>query len=312
VLKVTFSSRRKFWIKAKNMDNPRRALGKGLGALLSAKAEQSPATPSPSPTEVPIDAIQSNPLQPRRTFHQEALEELAQSIRTDGIIQPLIVRKHQDGYQLIAGERRWRAARIAGLDKVPVVVQDISDDRMLEIALIENIQREDLNPIEMAEAFDRMSRELNLTQEEIGRRTGKDRAVVANAIRLLQLPVEMKALIGERKLSPGHALAIMKLKVEEDRIRLARQTIEMGWSVRQVEQAASMLNERRPEQERPPAAQPAPVDPNVRAAIEEMERALGTRVRIIEARGGKGRLEIEYYSAEDLDRIYNAIAGTPT
>jgi ParB family chromosome partitioning protein len=294
----------------RDMDNQRRALGKGLGALLSAKTVQAPA--ASSPTEVPIDAIQSNPQQPRRTFDQDALEELAQSIRTDGIIQPLIVRKHQDGYQLVAGERRWRAAGIAGLARVPVVVQEISDERMLEIALIENIQREDLNPIEMAEAFDRMSHDLNLTQEEIGRRTGKDRAVIANAIRLLQLPQEIKALLAQRKLSAGHALAILKLKLEDDRIRLARQTSEMGWSVRQVEQVAATLNERRPEQDPPPTAPPAPVDPNVRAAIEEMERALGTRVRIIEGRGGKGRIEIEYYSAEDLDRIYNAIAGPPT
>src|SRR5579871_2633931 len=175
----------------KNADNQRRALGKGLSALLPTRPPaQQPEAPhhEESVAQLAIELIEPNPLQPRRVFHQDRIEELAQSIRANGIIQPLVVRKHAGSFQLVAGERRWRAAKHAGVARVPVVVQEIPDDRLLEITLIENIQREDLNPIEAAQAFDRLSRELHLNHEEVGERTGKDRSTITNLIRLLQLP----------------------------------------------------------------------------------------------------------------------------
>src|SRR5690348_9258703 len=186
-------------------ENPRRALGKGLGALLPARLAAVPAatpeTTAPAPEgtrHIGIDSIDPNPMQPRRVFQADSLHQLAQSILQSGIIQPLVIRPSGERFQLVAGERRWRAARIAGLKEVPVVVQQIPDDRLLEITLIENVQREDLNPIELAIAFDRMARELSLSHEEIGERTGKDRSTIANSIRLLQLPPDVQQLVAER------------------------------------------------------------------------------------------------------------------
>ena len=202
------------------------------------------------------------------------MQELAESIRHDGIIQPLVVRKLESGYQLVAGERRLRAAKLAGLDKVPVVVQEIADDRLLEIALVENIQREDLHPIELAQAFEKLSTDLGLNHEEIGRRTGKDRATITNSIRLLQLPPDLQQLVADRKLSPGHARALLKLKTEEEQRNMATQAIAEGWTVRAIESAAQ-----RPERTRP-KAQPAPEDPNLKSATDELERTLGTKVKI--------------------------------
>jgi len=201
-------------------DNPRRALGKGLGALLPTRTSQllSPesATPDQPSHTIPIDSIDPNPIQPRRVFQGERLSELAQSIRTNGIIQPLVVRKAGDRYQLVAGERRWRAAKLAGLEQVPAVVRDIPDDRLLEITLVENIQREDLNPIETAHAFSRLNTDLNLSAEEIGHRTGKDRTTIVNSLRLLQLPADLQQLVSERRLSPGHARCLLTLPNAED------------------------------------------------------------------------------------------------
>jgi ParB family chromosome partitioning protein len=205
----------------------------------------------------------------------------------------------------VAGERRWRAAKLAGLREVPVVVEEISDDRLLEITLIENIQREDLNPIEFALALERMAKELDLSQDEIGRRTGKDRSTIANAIRLLQLPPDIQQLVGERRLSPGHARAILALEDEQVQRKLAEKIVAQGLSVRQVERMTKRLTEARDPKSGPHKA----LDPNVKAAIGEMERALGTKVRIVEQGEQRGRIEIEYYSSEDLDRIYNAIVG---
>ncbi len=198
-------------------DKSRKALGKGLSALLpsrSAPASAPPEAPvhkAADPTHAEIDQIDANPSQPRTHFRQERLEELAQSIRVNGIIQPLIVRRAGTRYELVAGERRWRAARLAGLTTVPVVVQDFAEDRLLELALIENIQREDLNPMETAHAFDRLVRELGLSHEEIGRRTGKDRSSIANSIRLLKLPAEVQQLVGEGRLPMGHARALLAI-----------------------------------------------------------------------------------------------------
>lgn len=293
----------------KNVDTPRRALGKGLNALLPTRpTPQPPVQAAPRGEEVaqvPIDFIDPNPLQPRRTFQPERLEELAQSIRANGIIQPLVVRRHAERYQLVAGERRWRAAKIAGIERVPAVIQEIPDERLLEITLIENIQREDLNPIETAIAFERLSRELHLNHEEIGHRTGKDRSTIANLIRLLQLPGDIQQLIAEKRLSAGHARCLLSLPSAELQRGVAEKSVAQGWSVRQVERLTQRLLE-----DRKPKTIDEVQDPNVKAAIREMERVLGTKVRIVEKARQKGRIEIEYYSPDDLDRIYSAIVGS--
>jgi ParB family chromosome partitioning protein len=288
----------------------KRALGRGLHTLLPNRSQeaQQPMVQTPSapvvPTELPIESIIPNPFQPRKHFETQALQELAQSIRQDGVIQPLVVRKAGDGYQLIAGERRWRASKLAGLTLVPVHIQQMPDDRMLEVALVENIQREDLNSIEEAEAFHRLSEDLGLSHEEIGQRTGKDRATVSNSIRLLQLPGEVQAMVAAHKLSSGHGRALLRLPDAEAICDLARKAIQNNWSVRHLEVLTTM----KPTQAPAPGAERA-LDPNVKAAIDELERVLGTRVRIIEKGKGRGKLEIEFYSGEDLDRIYSAIVA---
>jgi ParB family chromosome partitioning protein len=287
-------------------DNARKVLGKGLSALLPTRP---PLTSVEAALEITnsigIDQIDPNPLQPRRLFQQERLAELAQSIVANGIIQPLVVRKVGERYQLVAGERRWRAAKLAKLERVPVVVQDIPDERLLEITLIENIQREDLNPIETAVAFDRMARELSLTAEEIGQRTGKDRTTIINSTRLLQLPADLQQLVAERRLSAGHARCLLTLPTADLQREVAERSVAQGWSVRQMERTTQKMMEGR----KPKTVDEVQGDPNVKAAIQELERVLGTKVRIVEKAKQKGRIEIEYYSAEDLDRIYGAIVG---
>jgi len=235
------------------------------------------------------------------------LEELAASIRANGIIQPLIVRRVGQQYQIVAGERRWRAAKIAGLSEVPVVVQEVADRQMLELALIENIQREDLNPIETALAYDRLAREMGLSQEEIGRRTGKDRTSINNTIRLLRLPKEVQLLVAEHRLSMGHAKAILGLATAEQQIQFAEKAAAQGLSVRQVE---ALVQESGSDRARGGGLKrETQQDPNVRAAVEQLERALGTRVRIVEMSEQRGRIEIDYYSQAELDRLFQHIAG---
>jgi ParB family chromosome partitioning protein len=254
-----------------------------------------------------IDAIDPNPLQPRVAFQPDRLKELADSIRVNGIIQPLIVRKHAEKYQLVAGERRWRAARMAGLTEVPVVVQEVADPLMLELALIENIQREDLNAIETAHAYERLGTELGLSQEEIGRRTGKDRTTITNTLRLLRLPPEVQLLLAEHRLSMGHARAVLGLPTAEEQIEIAEKAAAQGLSVRQVE---AMVQERTSADRLPVAKRQSAPDPNVRAAADELERALGTRVRLIAVSEQKGRIEIDYFSQEELDRLFQLLVGT--
>ncbi len=290
-------------------DNPRKALGRGLGALLPTRPPVASAPPqvhtSESPQTLPVDLIDPNPLQPRRLFQSERLAELAQSIRTNGIVQPLVVRRTGERYQLVAGERRWRAAKLAEVRDLPVVIRDIPDDRLLEISLIENIQREDLNPIETAHAFARLGEELQLTPEQIGLRTGKDRSMVTNFLRLLQLPEDLQQLVAERRLSAGHARCLLPLPTVALQREVAEKAVAQGWSVRQTERTTQkMMADRQPKH-----VDEVQVDPNVKAAIQEMERALGTRVRILEKAKRGGKIEIEYYSSEDLDRIYDVIVG---
>ena len=290
-------------------DTSRKALGRGIGSLLPARVV-APAPPLAEsqfeaiPQTVSIDSIDPNPTQPRRIFQAERLSDLAQSIRANGIIQPLVVRKEGTRYQLVAGERRWRAARLAGLTEVPIVVRDIPDERLLEVTLIENIQREDLNPIETAIAFERLGRELNLNAEQIGERTGKDRSTILNFQRLLQLPSDLQQLIGERRLSAGHGRCLLSLPTAELQREAAEKAIAQAWSVRQLERVTQKMTEDRQAKH----VEEVQMDPNVKAALQELQRVLGTRVRIIEkSRRKGGRIEIDYYSAEDLDRIYETI-----
>ncbi len=296
-------------------DKPRKALGKGLSALIPtaravhdpvAQPAQEAAIPLPSGKTnlIPISEIGPNPLQPRTVFDPARLHELAQSIRANGLIQPLIVRRKGERYELVAGERRLRAAQIAGLTEVPAVVQDYADDRILEIALIENLQREDLNPIETAQALDRLVREMNLSHEEIGRRTGKDRSTITNLLRLLRLPADVQILLAERRLSMGHARAILGLPDETAQLALANKTAAQGYSVREVERMVQKATERREsgEEKKEPKQ-----DPNIKAAVAELESVLGTRVRISEKNEERGKIEIEYYSQEELHRIYEHI-----
>jgi len=298
-------------------ENPRKVLGKGLNALLSTRTQAPPAAPVAEPPElakpqpgetaetVSVDDIQINPQQPRRVFQAERLAELAQSIKANGIVQPLVVRRVEGKLQLVAGERRWRAAKLAGLERVPVVVREIPDERLLEITLIENIQREDLNPIETAIAFDRLGRELNLNAEEVGQRTGKERSTILNFTRLLQLPQDLQQLVADRRLSHGHARALLSLPTADLQREVAEKAVAQAWSVRQTERVTQKMTTTREPKHVDEVAQ----DPNVKAALQEMQRVLGTRVRIVEKARKGGRIEIEYYSAEDLDRIYTAIVG---
>ncbi len=225
---------------------------------------------------IPIHLIDPNPVQPRTVFQPDKLAELAQSIRANGIIQPLIVQRAGDRYQLVAGERRWRAARLAELAEVPAIVQEFAGERLLEIALIENIQREDLNPIEVAQALDQLARQHNLSHEQIGERTGKDRTTVTNLLRLLRLPGDIQLLVAEHRLSMGHARAILGLPTQELQKEVAEKAAAQGMSVRQVERLIQQLAKKRD----PALTAEQPPDPNVMAAVRELESALGTRVRI--------------------------------
>jgi ParB family chromosome partitioning protein len=295
----------------------RKALGKGLHSLLptrptatvSQEAIQVASLADGDVQRLPIEQVAPNPNQPRRDFDAAALLELTQSIERDGIIQPIIVRKTAPReYQIIAGERRWRAAKAAGLTEVPVIVRAADDQRMLELAIIENIQREDLNPIELAVAFQRMAAELGLSHDQIGHKTGKERTTITNSVRLLQLPMDLQSMIAAKQLSPGHARALLKFEDEQMQRAIAQRCIAEGWSVRQIEEftrpksVAAKSRSQKPE---------GPTDPNVKFALSELERILGTKVRIIESRGGKGKIEIEYYSADDLSRIYDLVVGPP-
>lgn len=256
--------------------------------------------------EIPIDLVRPSEQQPRTSFQEDKLQELAQSIRTSGIIQPLLVRPRGGLFELVAGERRWRAAQLAGLTKVPAIVREIADDRLLELALIENIQRQELNPIEEANAYKRLIESLKLTQDDVARRVGRDRSFITNYLRILKLPTEIQILLESEKLSFGHARALLGLS--EDAIlqrRFAQKIVKHNWSVRETERRIKHAFQD-PAQKAPRTLQVT--DPNIRAAEAKLRRHLGTQVRIIPAKtGGAGRLEIEFYSTQDLDRIYDAI-----
>jgi ParB family transcriptional regulator, chromosome partitioning protein len=276
-----------------------------LSALIST---DSPRADGDEIREIEIDLIHPGHQQPRTTFDQAKLDELAQSILTSGIIQPLLVRPRGGLFELVAGERRWRAAQLAGLLRVPAIIREIPDDKLLELALIENIQRQELNPIEEANAYKRLIESLNLTQEEVAHRVGRDRTFVTNYLRILKLPSEIQLLLESEKLSFGHARALLGLGDVILQRRYAQKIVKHNWSVRETERRIKHAPE-----SKPASAKPIPkgTDPNIRAAEAKLRRHLGTQVQIAPAKGGSpGRIEIEYYSPLDLDRLYTIILSS--
>ncbi|MBP1600364.1 MAG: chromosome segregation DNA-binding protein [Acidobacteria bacterium] len=277
----------------------KKALGRGLGALIP-DLEQ----PEPAPSEIDIDRIKTNPVQPRLKLDESRLEELAASIRENGILQPVLVRPTRDGYQLVAGERRLAAAQRAGLLRIPAVVREVPDERLLELALVENIQREQLNPIEEAQACHNLMDTLRMTQEELAARLGKERSTVANALRLLKLPAAVKALVADGKLSPGHARALLSMNSPPAEVsKLAARMVAQGWSVREAEKWAKR------ESKKP--RRMTPEDPNVAAASDRLRLILGTKVEIKVNRDsrGSGQVRIHFFSQEDLMRIYGILTS---
>ncbi len=287
------------------MAEKRPALGRGLSALIpnTPRVQAEPLDrPETSASELDIDLLAPNPRQPRTYIEEHKLEALAQSIRSNGVIQPILVRRVAGRYEIVAGERRWRAAQRAGLLKVPVVVRDIADDRLLQVALIENIQREDLNPIEEGLAYRRLTDEMQMSQEAIATAVGKDRATVANYVRLLRLPAEVKNDVASASLSMGHARALLALPDDVTQRRIAREVVARGLSVRDTEALIRRETTVPPES---PASQP---DPNTRAAEEQLKVALGTRVRIVRrARGG--RIEIDFTTENELQRLFEFLTN---
>jgi ParB family chromosome partitioning protein len=284
----------------------KQALGRGLSALLGEDTKIDDNTSAVN--ELDIDLIDPNPEQPRTRFTDKALDELTQSILANGIVQPIVVRQNGGRYQIIAGERRWRAAQHAGLRRIPVVTRVVSDDKLLELALVENIQRQDLNPIEEARAYRKLIDTIGLTQEMISERVGKERSLVATALRLLKLPEDIQILIEERKLTAGHGRALLLADDPAIQRRVARAIIDDSMSVREAERTIkrALRNLQTPESTRVTP----PTDPNIKAAETKMMRHLATNVRILEKPDGKGgRIEIEYYSVDDLDRIYQLIVN---
>jgi len=284
----------------------RPALGKGLSALIPDAPEPPPRS---SPIEADVDRLSPNRFQPRLHVDDARLRELAESIKANGIIQPIVVRRDGDRFQIIAGERRWRAAMLAGLTRVPVVVRDVATDgerSLLEMALIENIQREDLNPIDEALAYRRLADEFQLKQDDIAAAVGKDRASIANTLRLLKLPEEVRAEVASGRLSMGHARALLSLAAESEQLRIARDVIARALSVRETESLVKRLVDgAAPARE---AAEPKRADVHTRAAEDRLKLLLGTKVRIVRS-GTRGRIEIDFVSEEELIRIFEVLTG---
>ena len=294
----------------------RRALGRGLESLLPSR-NSAPAPPAPaverhadapaggSAREIPVEQIDRNPHQTRSQFDQAKLAELAQSIAATGVVQPIVVRAVKDGrFQLIAGERRWLASKIAGKATIPAVIREASDEQSMEMTIVENLQRADLNPMEQARAYERLGREFRMTQEQMAQRTGKERASVSNFLRLLKLPPDVQNYVESGELTYGHARTLLALDSPEAIIAAANKVRNLSLSVRQTEGLVNaQLN---PEREAKPDKVIEPLDPNVREARDQLQRALGLRVRI-QDRKGKGRVIIEYSTVSDFDRIIDAL-----
>ncbi|MGZ8424496.1 MAG: ParB/RepB/Spo0J family partition protein [Candidatus Binatia bacterium] len=287
------------------MPMQKKGLGRGLSALIPGAPESAAVetTFNSSPKQVAVDRITTSPFQPRRTFDEAKIAELASSIRNQGIIQPLIVRPKNDGFELIAGERRWRAAMRAGLSHVPVVVRDASDHEAMQIALVENLQREDLNSIEEANGYRRLQEEFHWSQEEMAEKVGKSRPAIANSMRLLTLPSEVQQEVISGNLPAGQARALLGLHTEPLIISACREVISKGLSTRETEKMVRTLLVGRRRRRQAPL-----LDPDLKSIVEELQRTLGTRVRLMpKARSAKGKVEIEYYSAADLERIVETI-----
>ena len=281
----------------------KQALGRGLSALLG---ENTTPASSNSPSEIDIDLIGPNPEQPRTRFPEAALDELAQSIVANGIVQPIVVRRVGGRYQIVAGERRWRAAQRAGLKKVPVTYKDVSDDKLLELALIENIQRQELNPIEEAQAYRKLIDSIGLTQEQVSERVGKERTLITTTLRLLKLPADIQKLIEEGRLSAGHGRALLLCEDPSIQKRVARSIIEKQMSVRKAERAVKAAAGTGSH-----GAKRSIItkDANIRSAETKLMRALGTNVKIT-PNGGAGKIEIEYYNMDDLDRLFQRLVNS--
>ena len=293
------------------MDNKRNVLGRGLETLLPASRATAAPVLAPHATamtgdlvkEIPVEQIDRNPYQTRSRFAEEALNELAASIKSSGVVQPVVVRPQANGrYQLIAGERRWLGSQRAGKTTVPAIIRQVSNEQAMEMTIVENLQREDLNPMEQARAYDRLGREFNLTQEQMAHRTGKDRSSVSNFLRLLKLPTGVQTLIEEEKLTFGHAKALMGLDSPDAMLKLAQRVVTLSMSVRQTEGAVSNLMNAEAKQGKPERI----VDPNVREVERELQRALGVRV-VITDKNGRGKIQFEYKSLEDFDRILDSL-----
>ncbi len=282
----------------------RQTLGRGLSALLG---EEKPLHAEAGMLEIDIDLIEPNPEQPRTRFAENNLEELAQSIRANGIVQPIVVRKAGSRFQIVAGERRWRAAQRAELRRIPALVREVSDEKLLELALVENIQRQELNPIEEAKAYRKLIDKIGLTQEMVAEQVGKERSIITTSLRLLRLPGEIQRDIEEGRLSAGHGRAL--LMTDDPKIqRLATNSaIDHGWSVREMERAIKRMAGKLPQVAANKAVTRSP-DANVKAAEIKLMRTLNTNVKILPGKKGTGgKIEIEYYNTDDLDRIYDAI-----
>lgn len=275
----------------------KRGLGKGLGALIPENEDEV----QNSVIEIKITDIEPNEKQPRRKFNDESLANLSESIKEHGVVQPIIVRKIGNGYQIIAGERRWRASRLAGKKTIPAIIKDYSNLQVMEIALIENLQREDLNSIEEALAYKSLIEEYKLTQEEISKRIGKSRPAIANSLRLLQLPQKIKDMIAEGKISQGHARALLAIEEEKKQLEIAERIIDQQLNVRQIERLAKDTK-----QKEKVKAPPDKYMIEINQLEERLKGTLGTKV-IIHHKTNRGRIEIEYYSNEDLDRIINLL-----
>jgi ParB family transcriptional regulator, chromosome partitioning protein len=298
------------------VDTPkRRALGKGLESLLPgrsaftpAAAPAAPAVEDGKPKEIPVDQIDRNPFQTRTSVDESALRELSASIAATGVVQPILVRPLPDNrFQLIAGERRWLASKMAGKTTVPAVLRHVSDEQAMEITIVENLQRTDLNPIEQARAYDRLAHQFKMTQEQMAQRTGKDRASVANFLRLLRLPPEVQQKVEGGELTFGHARCLLSLETPELILKAAQKVTALSMSVRQTESYVQGLihPEKKPKGEEKVKQ---PLDPNVREARDQLQRALGLKVTI-EDRNGRGRVIIEYSRLEDFDALLETIGG---
>ena len=282
----------------------RKVLGRGLSALLGDEKSNSL---NEELLEIDLDLIEPNSQQPRSRFTEENLEELAQSIRANGVVQPIVVRRRGGKFQIIAGERRWRASQKAGLQKIPSIIREVTDEKLLELALIENIQRQDLNPIEEAKAYKNLIERVGLTQEMIAERVGKNRTVITTFLRLLKLPSDIISLVENEQITAGHARALLMANNAETQRRLAQKIIEMSLSVRETEKAVKRVSrEDTKTSEREIIKQK--IDANVKAAETKLRRQLNTQVHIFpDGKGTGGKIEIEYYSDSDLDRIYQLV-----